>query len=109
WLVDSRCSERLVDGCTLLPSTPLSRSQRGPPGDRQPPPVGAGDPSRAELPRDHRDHRSRQRVAREPHADRERPPVVAPSDPGDRDRKSTRLNSSHVKISYAVFSLKKKN
>src|SRR5690606_41623232 len=30
---------------------------------------------------------------------------------GDRhlDRKSTRLNSSHVKISYAVFCLKKKN
>src|SRR5690606_25923017 len=32
--------------------------------------------------------------------------------PGDRfvfvDRKSTRLNSSHVKISYAVFCLKKK-
>src|SRR5690606_42016861 len=26
----------------------------------------------------------------------------------DRDRKSTRLNSSHVKISYAVFCLKKK-
>src|SRR5690606_41672649 len=25
------------------------------------------------------------------------------------DRKSTRLNSSHVKISYAVFCLKKKN
>src|SRR5690606_39531003 len=25
----------------------------------------------------------------------------------DRDRKSTRLNSSHVKISYAVFRLKK--
>src|SRR5690606_5497811 len=25
----------------------------------------------------------------------------------DQDRKSTRLNSSHVKISYAVFSLKK--
>src|SRR5690606_41531945 len=30
---------------------------------------------------------------------------VSPS----RDRKSTRLNSSHVKISYAVFCLKKKN
>src|SRR5690606_40664834 len=29
--------------------------------------------------------------------------------PGDRDRKSTRLNSSHVKISYAVFCLKKKS
>src|SRR3989442_11724051 len=30
---------------------------------------------------------------------------------GDRaiDRKSTRLNSSHVRISYAVFCLKKKN
>src|SRR5690606_41936217 len=28
---------------------------------------------------------------------------------GLADRKSTRLNSSHVKISYAVFCLKKKN
>src|SRR6266496_6338007 len=28
--------------------------------------------------------------------------------PGARDRKSTRLNSSHVEISYAVFCLKKK-
>src|SRR5215475_15250316 len=28
--------------------------------------------------------------------------------PPHRDRKSTRLNSSHVKISYAVFCLKKK-
>src|SRR3989442_6353474 len=28
---------------------------------------------------------------------------------GQRDRKSTRLNSSHVRISYAVFCLKKKN
>src|SRR5207302_9914253 len=27
----------------------------------------------------------------------------------ERDRKSTRLNSSHVKISYAVFCLKKKS
>src|SRR5436309_12633516 len=35
---------------------------------------------------------------------------VRGSDPADRqiDRKSTRLNSSHVKISYAVFCLKKK-
>src|SRR5439155_4549520 len=31
---------------------------------------------------------------------------VAPARP--RDRKSTRLNSSHVAISYAVFCLKKK-
>src|SRR3712207_8849963 len=28
---------------------------------------------------------------------------------GDQDRKSTRLNSSHANISYAVFCLKKKN
>src|SRR3712207_8521376 len=30
-------------------------------------------------------------------------------DLGRRDRKSTRLNSSHANISYAVFCLKKKN
>src|SRR5258707_2351696 len=29
--------------------------------------------------------------------------------PHHRDRKSTRLNSSHANISYAVFCLKKKN
>src|SRR5690606_42058788 len=34
--------------------------------------------------------------------------VQAAFDPLDADRKSTRLNSSHVKISYAVFCLKKK-
>src|SRR2546430_12548837 len=31
------------------------------------------------------------------------------SDMADRDRKSTRLNSSHSQISYAVFCLKKKH
>src|SRR5690606_29656927 len=31
------------------------------------------------------------------------------TDVAQADRKSTRLNSSHVKISYAVFCLKKKN
>src|SRR5690606_16131581 len=42
------------------------------------------------------------------------PPLIhAPTSLGDwqrqmEDRKSTRLNSSHVKISYAVFCLKKK-
>src|SRR5207249_6338007 len=36
-------------------------------------------------------------------------PVVGLVVPGrERDRKSTRLNSSHVSISYAVFCLKKK-
>src|SRR5688572_31970780 len=33
-------------------------------------------------------------------------PAAAPG--GGRDRKSTRLNSSHSQISYAVFCLKKK-
>src|SRR5438067_4070909 len=52
----------------------------------------------------------RQRIprvaAREPfHADDARPVVARPH---RRDRKSTRLNSSHVSISYAVFCLKKK-
>src|SRR3712207_7476769 len=32
-----------------------------------------------------------------------------PGAPRRRDRKSTRLNSSHANISYAVFCLKKKN
>src|SRR5688572_32375611 len=32
-----------------------------------------------------------------------------PSRASPRDRKSTRLNSSHSQISYAVFCLKKKN
>src|SRR5690606_11049066 len=35
-------------------------------------------------------------------------PVVGIGLVDGRDRKSTRLNSSHVKISYAVFCLKKK-
>src|SRR5204863_4720509 len=35
-------------------------------------------------------------------------PPIAPC-PRPTDRKSTRLNSSHVEISYAVFCLKKKN
>src|SRR5690606_40690107 len=36
------------------------------------------------------------------------PPRPVPTPSVQRDRKSTRLNSSHVKISYAVFCLKKK-
>src|SRR5438874_4558393 len=34
---------------------------------------------------------------------------LAPRQVDEIDRKSTRLNSSHVEISYAVFCLKKKN
>src|SRR6267154_5149169 len=35
--------------------------------------------------------------------------IIAARKFGARDRKSTRLNSSHPSISYAVFCLKKKN
>src|SRR5947209_17300783 len=40
-------------------------------------------------------------AARQPHGEPERVVIAA-------DRKSTRLNSSHANISYAVFCLKKK-
>src|SRR5947209_12410713 len=62
--------------------------------------------------------RSREREIDEPHRRRcrgsklERPlpalPLDHPARPEQRDRKSTRLNSSHANISYAVFCLKKK-
>src|SRR3712207_7334971 len=41
-------------------------------------------------------------------ARRGRGDLVAELDLPERDRKSTRLNSSHANISYAVFCLKKK-
>src|SRR3712207_7266779 len=41
-------------------------------------------------------------------ARRRRAGVGGPARLGRRDRKSTRLNSSHANISYAVFCLKKK-
>src|SRR2546422_8044421 len=42
------------------------------------------------------------------HADAPRPALRRGRPQRDRDRKSTRLNSSHGYISYAVFCLKKK-
>src|SRR5256885_10735629 len=41
-------------------------------------------------------------------ADSRRAPAARRAGRPDRDRKSTRLNSSHLVISYAVFCLKKK-
>src|SRR2546430_11585874 len=71
--------------------------------------------SRAQAaPQDHeRATRSEARQAPRGPAGRTRPvqlPVrtVAVGTPPERDRKSTRLNSSHSQISYAVFCLKKK-
>src|SRR5262245_65447308 len=68
---------------TLFPYTTLFRSPRVSRRD------AAGDDRGPRLDRDAGDH----------------PPRRAPRS----DRKSTRLNSSHLGISYAVFCLKKKN
>src|SRR5256885_10482735 len=52
--------------------------------------------------------RRRSGNAKDPHAREDR--LAVPLFQGGRaDRKSTRLNSSHLVISYAVFCLKKKN
>src|SRR2546427_7387241 len=74
---------------TLFPYTTLFRS----PGR---PPTGAGRAAAPPAPRG--GDRSRSHQA----------PDDTSSDPPGRDRKSTRLNSSHSQISYAVFCLKKK-
>src|SRR5256885_10031650 len=57
-----------------------------------------------------RRHRGRWRSGRAPFPDRQdgSEAGLQPAAPR-RDRKSTRLNSSHLVISYAVFCLKKKN
>src|SRR5256885_8722988 len=51
---------------------------------------------------------SRKFAAGEPATDDRRRWWLANCHPSSRDRKSTRLNSSHLVISYAVFCLKKK-
>src|SRR5690606_41762820 len=60
-----------------------------------------------------REHRRRvrgpdRRIRRDPVCPQGRLKRSRKKPPHGRDRKSTRLNSSHVKISYAVFCLKKK-
>src|SRR5690625_6556281 len=84
---------------TLFPYTTLFRSvgDRGGRRARQ----GA---ARAQLPRGRRGGGPQEADRR---GDRRRPRSAA-AGRGARDRKSTRLNSSHVAISYAVFCLKKK-
>src|SRR5690349_22542355 len=90
---------RLPPRSTLFPYTTLFRSHRAQPGGTAPDArpdrlrVGRGADGR----RDPRGH---------PLARNARP--AAGRVRGRGDRKSTRLNSSHVEISYAVFCLKKK-
>src|SRR3712207_7388037 len=76
---------------TLFPYTTLFRSERDQKEDADP---------EEEQPRDHR-----------PDRHIESPPwlLAHGCDATLLDRKSTRLNSSHANISYAVFCLKKKN
>src|SRR3712207_6949899 len=88
---------------TLFPYTTLFRSAA--------PGVGAGHPDRrARRPAPAR-RRLRPLRRRRAGDRRAREPVAAAHRGGRRgpDRKSTRLNSSHANISYAVFCLKKKN
>src|SRR5690554_7682022 len=87
---------------TLFPYTTLFRSR---PGD--------GRERNEGVHRARQGTRARIQSATGRRADRE--PRECPAAAGDgarpgrrRDRKSTRLNSSHVRISYAVFCLKKK-
>src|SRR3712207_7370502 len=82
---------------TLFPSTTLFRSRQAP--DR--------------APEHHAHHVPRPRVAAErphtrPHLLHHRHAARRVADARRPDRKSTRLNSSHANISYAVFRLKKK-
>src|SRR5438477_8502055 len=79
---------------TLFPYTTLFRSDRDPPDLHRPGPLGDRLLVRADRRLDG-DLRLGDRPARA---------QVPP-----RDRKSTRLNSSHMSISYAVFCLKTKN
>src|SRR5207253_9055660 len=84
---------------TLFPYTTLFRSGGGQPGLWT---TGQEKEHCAEIPANNEhfvmpleQQRNRQKKSDEAHLD-------------ERDRKSTRLNSSHVAISYAVFCLKKK-
>src|SRR3712207_7756273 len=85
---------------TLFPYTTLFRSLDG---DVRAEPAGHVDPAGAARPR-LRGHGDEVLRALRVHR-RGRVPAGAV---GRRDRKSTRLNSSHANISYAVFCLKKK-
>src|SRR5438309_6568480 len=56
---------------------------------------------------DHEQHRGDDHEAEADENEHETSPIVG-GQGGAQDRKSTRLNSSHSSISYAVFCLKKK-
>src|SRR3989442_6448841 len=87
---------------TLFPYTTLFRS-------------GSGDPQDAHQHDAERHDGEKGDIAPTPSPSQARRDHDRQDDPGEHgerllrlDRKSTRLNSSHVRISYAVFCLKKK-
>src|SRR3712207_7164255 len=82
---------------TLFPYTTLFRSRRGGPDVQRHP--------RAHPP----DREPVAQEAAEPRRGAEASRCSLSSPTRSRDRKSTRLNSSHANISYAVFCLKKKS
>src|SRR3712207_6922627 len=86
---------------TLFPYTTLFRSQVT--GE---PDVGQGAARRGGIRGGHAPSLPRSRNAIGARLARGRPGVASAA--RHRDRKSTRLNSSHANISYAVFCLKKK-
>src|SRR3712207_7962520 len=90
---------------TLFPYTTLFRSQR--PIYRLRITDGTPPPVKAEA---LEDDRLRRVIYAEPNFEGQTPEGQARIgwSKGDQDRKSTRLNSSHANISYAVFCLKKK-
>src|SRR5262245_62655491 len=86
------CSMRPPSSSTVFPYTTLFRSR--PPRD----PLGSRRPAAGRQPQ-----RAARREPARPALRQRRPERRAGA-----DRKSTRLNSSHLGISYAVFCLKKK-
>src|SRR2546426_9351655 len=93
---------------TLFPHTPLSR-----PPPREPDPDRPGGVDRiAATPQNVHADVARERMRGDHHGmlagDGLDAQAERPGGRDARDRKSTRLNSSHLVISYAVFCLKKK-
>src|SRR5690349_22038295 len=97
--LNSHCSTRpgasWIRGCSTCPGASEASVVRRRSASRGATSCGAGTP--------------RRRGAATPRRTPARPAGSRPaSGPCRADRKSTRLNSSHVEISYAVFCLKKK-
>src|SRR3712207_6917535 len=94
---------------TLFPYTTLFRSGQRPEGDHRRH-RGERDEQRGEAEQADDDVRDDRRAEAPAEASEHRlgkAAVAAHGEEDPRDRKSTRLNSSHANISYAVFCLKK--